>query len=372
MLLERDAVVTPARVTELLEQQHPGVRVERVDVLEESEGSASRLRLRVACAAGGDAGLPRTMFLKRNLAEFTFPPEMYLTECFFYRDVLPLLSSQAPTTTATVGKAAVAASPGLSIETPRVLGMELDEATGAFVLLMEDLRERGARLGIASEAVTPDEVASVLTTLAALHAPFWGSSRLDAELPWLERTTTSPFVRFWRDAGPKLSRRHLAAGHRGAVVGDRSWVHDRVWTAFAALQDDLAVSPRTLLHGDVHVGNVYFLPDGPGGILDWQLMLQGSWSLDVAYLIMTALDPGPRAVNERDLLRVYLQELARLGVEPPRDAEAWDLYRRNAVWGVVMWLVTPEGVHADAVQATSLERCMIAAEELEALGALGA
>jgi aminoglycoside phosphotransferase (APT) family kinase protein len=350
VLLEWDAVVTPARVTELLAPEHAGVEVQRVTVLEESEGSASRLRLQLEYARGAEAGLPEAMFLKRNLAEFTFPPEMYLTECYFYRDV----------------------ARALSIETPRVYAMELDEATGAFVLLMEDLRGRGARLGIASDAVTADEVASVLTTLAALHAPYWGTRRLDTELPWLERTTTSPFVRFWCDAGPRLARKHLAAGHRGAVVADRSWVHDRVWTAFAALQHDLAASPRTLLHGDVHVGNVYFLPNAPGGVLDWQLMLQGSWSLDVAYVIMTALDSAARATHERELLRAYLRELGRLGVDPPPDSEAWDLYRRNAVWGVVMWLVTPEGVHADAVQATSLERCMIAAEELGALAALGA
>jgi aminoglycoside phosphotransferase (APT) family kinase protein len=127
-----------------------------------------------------------------------------------------------------------------------------------------------------------------------------------------------------------------------------------------------------MLHGDVHVGNVYFVPDAPGGVLDWQLMLQGNWSVDVAYLVMTALDPEPRADFERDLLRVYLGELTRFGVEPPPEAHAWELYRRNAVWGVVMWLVTPEGVHADDVQATSLERCMIATEDLDALDALDA
>jgi aminoglycoside phosphotransferase (APT) family kinase protein len=347
MRLVRDAVITPERVAALLSRRYPGVEVERVDVLDESEGSASRLALRVTYAAGASAGLPERIFLKRNLAEFTFPPEMYLTECFFYRDV----------------------APELSIETPRVYGLELDEKTGAFTMLMEDLHERGARLGIAREHVTPDEVASVLTTLAALHAAFWDSPRLRTELAWLESPATSRFVRFWRDAGPKLARRHVE-GHRGALVGTRSWVHDRAWTAFAALQDDLAAAPRTMLHGDVHVGNVYFVPDAPGGVLDWQLMLQGSWSVDVAYLVMTALDPQQRAACERDLLRSYLAELTRFGVEPPLERDAWELYRRNAVWGVVMWLVTPEGVHADDVQAISLERCMIATEDLDALDAL--
>ena len=148
-------------------------------------------------------------------------------------------------------------------------------------------------------------------------------------------------------------------------------MHDRVWTAFSELQSHIAENPRTVLHGDVHVGNVYFVPDGSGGVLDWQLMLQGSWSVDVAYLLMTALDAGERAAHERDLLRFYLRELAARGVDGPAEDQAWDLYRQNAVWGVVMWLVTPDGVHTDAVQSISLDRCMTAVEELDALDALG-
>jgi hypothetical protein len=346
--LTRDAVITPGRVTELVSARYPQVRVDHVAVLGESEGSASRLRL--ALETSGSPPFPATVFLKRNLESFTFPPEMYLTECRFYRDL----------------------APELEIETPEIFGMEIDESTGAFTLLMEDLQARNVRLGIATEAVSSDDVASVLVTLAALHARYWNSPRLDHELSWLELPTTSPFVSFWQKAGPKLARRHVEHGHRGTVVEGSSWVHDRVWQAFAALQSRISEGPRTVLHGDVHVGNTYFVPDAPGGVLDWQLMLQGSWSVDVAYLVMTALDPKVRAASERELLGVYLRELSARGVDPPPEADAWELYRKNAVWGVVMWLVTPEGVHSEGVQATSLHRCVRATEELDALGALGA
>ncbi|HZP30609.1 MAG TPA: aminoglycoside phosphotransferase family protein [Acidimicrobiia bacterium] len=341
--------VTPERIGALLAAVRPGVVVDAVDVLDESSGSANRLRLRLRYRPGCDGGLPAELFLKRNLPEFTFPPEMYLTECRFYRDL----------------------APHLSIETPEVFALTVDEAAGTFTLLMEDLRARGARLGIATDPATVDEVAGVLRTLAALHAPFWARGDLAASFPWLDSPSDSAFVRFWREAGPRLARRHLDGRHRGGVVGDRAWVHDRVWTAFDALVDDLATGPETVLHGDVHVGNTYFLPGGGGGVLDWQLMLRGNWSVDVAYLVMTALEPPVRAAHERDLLRGYLAELAALGVDPPPAEEAWRLYRANAVWGVVMWLVTPEGVHSDAVQDTSLERCLVATEELDALTLLG-
>jgi aminoglycoside phosphotransferase (APT) family kinase protein len=218
----------------------------------------------------------------------------------------------------------------------------------------------------------------VLRTVAALHAASWGRPDLATAIPWLDPPQDSAFVRFWCEAGPKLARRHLGDHHRGRVVGDRAWVHDRVWKAFDALVADLGTGPEAVLHGDVHVGNTYYLPPAPGaaaprgGILDWQLMLRGNWSVDVAYVVMTALDPATRAEQERSLLRGYLQELSRLGVDPPAADEAWDRYRANAVWGVVMWLVTPQGVHSDEVQDLSLERCIVATEELDALALLGA
>jgi aminoglycoside phosphotransferase (APT) family kinase protein len=348
MRLPRDPAITPTRVGALLATRFPGVHVEDVEVLGESEGSANRLLLRLE-VSGSDERVPQTMFLKRNLATFTFPPAMYLTECRFYRDL----------------------APGLEIETPEVYGLEIDESTGAFMLLMEDLHARNVRLGIATEPTSPDDVASVLETLARLHARFWESPRLDQELTWLELPTKSPFVSFWQKAGPKLARRHVERGHRAAVIEGRSWAHDRVWEAFGALQSRISDGPRTVLHGDVHVGNTYFVPGSRGGVLDWQLMLQGSWSVDVAYLVMTALDPQTRAASERELLGGYLRALSALGVDAPREADAWDLYRENAIWGVVMWLVTPEGVHTDEVQATSLERCLTATEDLEGLEALG-
>src|SRR3546814_1924747 len=32
---------------------------------------------------------------------------------------------------------------------------------------------------------------------------------------------------------------------------------------------------RTLLHGDTHLGNIYLLPDGRAGLLDWHLVVRG-------------------------------------------------------------------------------------------------
>jgi hypothetical protein len=88
-LLDDDRAVDPAKVNALLAVHHPGVTVTAVDVLDETEGSASRLRLRLTYAPGADGGLPATMFLKRNLARFNFPTEVYTVRVQGYGDKGP-------------------------------------------------------------------------------------------------------------------------------------------------------------------------------------------------------------------------------------------------------------------------------------------
>ena len=75
-----ERIVDAARLNALLRPRHPDVEVAQLDVLGAHEGSASRLRLSVEYEPGRSAGLPSTMFLKRNLARFEFPTEMYSTE----------------------------------------------------------------------------------------------------------------------------------------------------------------------------------------------------------------------------------------------------------------------------------------------------
>jgi aminoglycoside phosphotransferase (APT) family kinase protein len=342
--------VSPEHLSDLLGTRHPGVSVRAVRVLDETEGSASRLRLSLELEGDGAAGLPAVMFLKRHLADFAFPREMYEAEVRFYRDLLP----------------------ELPIEAPAVYGVEFDEADARFAILMEDIGTRtGAHLGIATRPETPDAVASVLGTLAQVHAPYWDSPRLRGDLGWLEEPRAAATVRFWQQIGPKLTRRHLRSGHRADLFAGQGWDVDRMWEAFARLQDANSSGPRTVLHGDVHAGNVYYVDGAPGGLLDWQLMLQGCWALDVCYLIVTALTPDDRRDHEAPLLRGYLDALVGLGVDPPGFDDAWLRYRQNILWGIMMWLITPDGVHSDEVQDLSLVRCLEAGKDLDTMGALG-
>jgi aminoglycoside phosphotransferase (APT) family kinase protein len=83
----------------------------------------------------------------------------------------------------------------------------------------------------------------------------------------------------------------------------------------------------------VHAGNVFYADGGTrGGLLDWQLSLRGNWSLDVGYIVQTALTPEQRGLHERELLRGYLARLGALGVPAvPTFDDAWLRYRQSAI-----------------------------------------
>jgi hypothetical protein len=344
-----DRTIDATWATRLLARRHPGVEVTGVAVLDETSGSANRLRLHLTYRDGADAGLPPVMFLKRNLERFNFPVEMYTTEVRLYRDVFV----------------------DHALETPRVFAIEAGDDDVDFAILMEDLSARdGARIGFVLDPTTPDDVDSVLATVARLHAHWWGGRALSQVAPWLTPPTENAAMAFWMEFGPRLTRRHLEFGHRARFVDESAWPQARMWQAFAQMlaRDDDA--PHTLLHGDVHAGNVYYVAGRDGGLLDWQLALRGCWALDVAYLLTSALTVDDRRAHERALLDAYLDRLRGFGIDPPPRDDAWTRYRENALYGVLMWLITPDGVHSDEAQIEYLRRCITAANDLETLAAL--
>jgi aminoglycoside/choline kinase family phosphotransferase len=258
--------------------------------------------------------------------------------------------------------------PSLDLEHPEVFAIEAEDDDVAFTILMEDVSQRpGVRVGSVLDPTTPDDVDRLLDSLARLHAAFWGRPE---RVGWATLPRDNAPMRFWREIGPRLTHTHLATGHRGALVDAARWPEAAWWPAFDRLVELDSTGPTTFLHGDVHAGNVYHVAGGAGGLLDWQLALQGCWALDVTYLVVTALSPDDRAAHERGLLDRYLERLRGHGIDPPSPDEAWLRYRQNVLYGIMMWLITPEGVHAEAAQAAFLGRCLVAAEDLETMDAL--
>jgi hypothetical protein len=347
--------LTPELITSALAERRPEVVVESIRVIGTSqcgEGRAStadRVILDLDYASGCDAGLPSRLLLKTFLLQPHAPRSMYRNEVRFYRDIRH----------------------ELEIETPRAFASVIDEETGQFGVLMEDLSLRSARFPNATTPITLEEITGLVTTLAELHARYWASPRFGGDLRWLPTPCSGGMYKVFQSIGLDLVRRQLEIDFKADIVRPLRRSAEQLWEALWKVQDILDSEPGTLLHGDTHIGNAYLLPDGSGGLLDWQLMVKGRWAHDVTYLLVTALDSDDRRKHERDLIASYLDALRRRGVEAPGENEAWKLYRQTVVWGLVIgWLITPPENYGQAITAANVSRLVTAAQDLETFQAL--
>lgn len=234
------------------------------------------------------------------------------------------------------------------------------------VLVMEDITRRGVRFGMNLARVSADDVASVLEQAALMHARWWGSPKLDRLAGWGEpqrvylRWSFRP--KFWDELAARPHGELLVRALRDSPTALRA-LH-RLW-------DIMDAQPKTLLHGDLHGGNVFYERDGRAGFLDWQLVFAGCWAHDMSWIITTALDVEQRRAHEADLIRHYLSALRAHRGEAPSFDEAWLLHRQNAVHAAVSYGAAPaDADKPDIVNGAAL-RGFQAAVDHDVLDALG-
>lgn len=180
--------------------------------------------------------------------------------------------------------------------------------------------------------------------LAALHARYWGQSQ--ETHPWISNTydTAMKFLcapdtynETVRDPDrPKLPT-YLMNGERFNMALDRY---------FSTRNPKF----RTLLHGDTHIGNIFFSPSmypspkrkGKIGFLDWSALHFGSCFHDVVYFLTSTLTVQDRRKYEWEILDRYLDMLYQRGGLrfDRRDEEVMNEYWRSFMTGAI-WLVCP-------------------------------
>jgi hypothetical protein len=349
--------LTPTILGAALSEWRPGVGVDRVDIVAAKRcgdgiaSTADRVVLHMSYAPGTGAGLPRRLILKTMLASPHAPAAMYENEVRFYRQLRG----------------------DLDIETPAVFAGSFDPATGRFGLLLEDLEARNARFPSALDPVSVDEVRSILGHLATLHAQFWDSPRFGGDLAWVATPTSGGMFEVFDQIGLELIEDQVARNpFKQELIAPLGRSVAEMWDLLWKVQARHTEAPTTLLHGDPHIGNTYLLPDARGGLLDWQLMMRGSWAHDVTYLLVTSLDPGIRRARQRDLLGEYLDRLAGAGASGvPSEADAFEQYRAAALWGLVIgWLICPPENYGAEITAANISRTVAAVDDLETFAAI--
>jgi len=279
--------------------------VRAVEVLDAHSGTTGRVRLGVTYD-GDAAGRPASVFVKlapfdERQRRFVDAVGLGVAEARFYRDV----AARTPVRIPHVWHAAV--------------------VEDRYVMVLEDLVASGARFPTPRDPDLVDYVTRLVDELAALHARFWSSPEFDGgPLAFIGEGLRLAYG----GGGPFIARAldqfadQLPPAFR--AVGE---LYVARTPEIAALFD---VEPRTLAHGDPHLGNLFADGDRPG-FFDWGMVQHRAGMWDLAYVLCQSVPTEARRVHERAWLDRYRAQLAAHGVTLDA-ATQWDQYRLFATY----------------------------------------
>jgi hypothetical protein len=329
--------VTPAWLTTVL--RGAGVlrtaAVTAVDweVIGEEQGFTGVVARLCARYSGGDPGatVPTTFVAKfptasrtwlpayraaqeRNTASARWRYQRCAREVSFYREIAPH-------------------GPALA---PRNYFGAADDPSGRVVLLLEDVG--GARTGDVLAGCSPVEAARVLDAMAPFHAYWWERADAPAWLPEWSGDHHTRQQTYAQRVEPFLDRfgASLPPPVRAAVEALRH--------GYARVLSALDRAPATVIHADLHLDNVLFVPadaERPVVVLDWQSVAKGAAAVDLAFFLVGSLAPDDRRMAEEGLLRRYYECLVEHGMTGYPLARLRDDYRLallRFLAGIVGWL----------------------------------
>lgn len=198
---------------------------------------------------------------------------------------------------------------------PRAAFYDLDATTGNSLILMEEVTKVTSRK-LGEDPLSLPQAKAYLSDLARMHAHYWNHPQLK-ELEWLKNNTTkraetwgAMVSMIWNSTGRKRMAKGKMTKKQLATV--ERFVHKT--KAYCRCID---ARNYTLCHGDLNPFNLLVTTTGDSSsnngkiwTIDWQTLLRGNWSQDVAYFFMANVKTG----QEEELLEHYRKELEKHGV----------------------------------------------------------
>ena len=233
--------------------------------------------------------------------------------------------------------------PTVDIRVPHCHFADWNEATGYFVLVMEDMAP--AEQGDQILGCTPAEAAVAIDELARLHGPRWNDDSLFG-VDWMERRAS-------REDGERLAGLvSMFLPGFADTLGER--VQEETGGSGMGFLSEMAqgiveyVEAKgpafCVTHGDYRLDNILFHRSTDGlscAVVDWQTPGHGNGIADLAYFIGAGLLPAERRAHEWDLVDRYVAGIERYGHKVDRQ---WveRHYRREAISGAVMAVVASQ------------------------------
>jgi hypothetical protein len=237
----------------------------------------------------------------------------YERETFFLRDISP----RTPT------------------RIPKVFHADI-EGEEDFVIVMEDMR--GYHIGDQVVGCTIEQARLGMPCIAQFHASFWGKvDHPDYDfIPYhypsyvsdaMHNTAIAVWDQMAEFAGDALPQqlRDVKEEYLAAIPGLQKWETDE---------------PRTIIQGDFRLDNLFFgtTPEqAPIALSDWQGLLRGKATHDIAYFLSQSTPTELRRKHERELIALWHEGLVAGGVEDYSAEQAWEDYRRAVLclWSYV-------------------------------------
>ena len=344
--------ITPEWLTAALRIRQPGVTVRGVEIVDMVRGTTTKIRLRLDLdEAGKKAGIPEIVILKGGFEEHSRAvgmDQMFEREARAYRDVFP----------------------AMPLPTPTCYFADYDDERKQGIILMEDLMQRGVTFCTVLRPQTHEEVARRLRVLAKFHAQSWDSPELQPGGKWGDLFEffgiMQPFFEHYLE--PENWDRFVAAP-RGASSSVKFLDPDWVRRSWKKMTDYARSLPQCVIHGDIHLGNLYVYPDGTPGFFD-SLASTAPGMLEVAYHISGSLDAGDRKRWEGSLIQIYLEELERNGVDVPSFDEALRQYTILLLYGHFIFFTNEVERQSEARNCAVVSRVSAAMVDLDYLNVI--
>ncbi len=324
-----------------------GDSVSAVSVVDSHSGTTGRAIIELSREHGSQ--LPTRMFVKLPPTDplqkqFVTTMGMGRREAMFYQQL----------------------APEVPVRVPRCYHADCDDSGEAYIMLLEHLDDSACTYRNAKKRYSRNYICQVLDAFARLHAAYWESPRFLTDLSWVQPPTL-------HEVGPQLVARALEQ-HADAMHGVFRSLAELYIAEFEAIGSLWQVGVRTLVHGDVHDGNMFFDQDEPG-FLDWAIASRAPGMRDVAYFLAATLKPEDQTAWGRGLIAHYRQQLLANGADAPSEDELWQQYQWHAayVWvGATCTLAMGDEWQPLNYSLASLKRLHTALDSLGSVGAIRA
>lgn len=216
------------------------------------------------------------------------------------------------------------------MRTPRLYFAEC-AGPADFVLVLEDLSEW--TVGDQVRGCNAEQAQQCVRALAQLHGAFWNRVD-DGRLDWMPDSADSVMSE-GLSAGTAAFYDAFVDLFADTLTEPLRTLGPRYNRALPAIQRWLNSAPRTLVHGDFRMDNLFFVdrPDeAPVACCDWQGSTRGRGIQDVAYLLSGSLPTELRRRDERALVDLWHRTLPAAARDGYDLDQAWQDYRRAVLY----------------------------------------